>query len=159
MLILLSPSKSQDFSITKRTERSVPIMFPNETEYLAGIMKKYSKKDLMDTMGISEKLAELNHGRFQEWTSDFAEGDVLQAIFAFRGDVYRAFFDKEYKESEFDYMEKHVRIVSGLYGLLTPLTNIKPYRLEMGLSIPVPEKGMEHKNLYSFWKDRITSKN
>ncbi len=152
MKIILSPSKSQDFDSPAPTEKGIELLFPTKTKLLVSNLQKYTKQDLMNTMSISEKLAELNKTRYQNWNKALEK----QALFAFTGDVYQAFMDSLPSSKELTYLEKHVRIISGLYGVLTPLTLMKPYRLEMGRKIPITNKKEQYKNLYEFWRETVT---
>ena len=174
MYIILSPSKSQNFSRNfeenldfKKTE------FLKETKSLHTILKNLSEKDLEKLMKISPKLAGLNFGRFQKWNDDFlkrkkerAEGALPEeipynfspAIFAFTGDVYGGFDLENWKKNDFNFAEKHLGILSGFYGLITPLDFIKPYRLEMGTKLSFEIKNKLYKNLYEFWEEKITKK-
>lgn len=166
MYIILSPSKSQDFSRNfnldldfKKTE------FLKETKEIHSVMNKISKDNLAKLMKISSKLAELNFSRFQNWSSSFnsriLRNEVYNfspAIFAFTGDVYSGFDLKEWKKSDFQFAQKHLGIISGFYGLIGPLDYIKPYRLEMGTKISFTIKNKTFKNLYEFWEEKITGK-
>lgn len=105
-------------------------------------------------MGISPKLAQLNYDRFQNWQLPFSPENAKQAVFAFSGDVYQGLEANTLSENQLGYSQEHLRILSGLYGVLKPLDLIQPYRLEMGTKLPV---GRE-KDLYAFWKQIITSK-
>lgn len=150
MLVLISPAKTLDF--TDNENKLIPAtqpLFNKEVEDLIEIVKKLSIQDIMDLMDVSEKIAQLNFERFQT----FAEQPLKQALFAYKGDVYQGFELDEYKEKEFNFAEKHLRIISGLYGLLKAFDLIKPYRLEMS-TILANAKG---KNLYQFWQEKITA--
>lgn len=146
MLALLSPAKSLDF------ERSVPALpvtepcFAVEAETLASAASRISANKLAAVMQISGPLAKLNAGRFRH----FGELPQRQAIFAFAGDVYRGFEVHSLDEEAVLFAQDHVRILSGLYGLLRPLDEIRPYRLEMGT-----KWAPRRKNLYTFWGPRI----
>lgn len=138
MIILLSPSKTMDFESEVSTkEHSVPI-FLKEAEKLAASLAKMSAKKLGTYMSISEKLATLNHQRYQE----FKTAPQKQALFAYQGDVYRDIHPENYSPSQLKFAQKHLRTLSGLYGILKPLDLIKPYRLEMKFQTP-------------FWKDKL----
>lgn len=150
-LMLLSPSKSQDFE----TPISIDFNPPNfllETFELIKILKDKSTKDIKNLMSISQNLAELNFRRFQNFTHDFDETNSKAALFAFTGDVYSGFQLETFDHYDLDYANDHLRIISGLYGLLRPLDFIKPYRLEMK-TILANSKG---KDLYCFWKEKLT---
>ncbi|MCL4103794.1 UNVERIFIED_CONTAM: hypothetical protein GTU68_029111 [Idotea baltica] len=104
-------------------------------------------------MGISKDLALLNHGRYTDWHPDFSPANAKQAILAFKGDVYLGLEAETFSEEDFAFAQDHLRILSGLYGLLRPLDLMQPYRLEMGTRLPVRRK----KNLYQFWGDTLTN--
>jgi cytoplasmic iron level regulating protein YaaA (DUF328/UPF0246 family) len=147
MLAILSPAKSLDY------ERPLPALEPSrarfgsEAEKLAGAAAKLSKKKLGELMHISPRLAELNVGRFR----GFAEAPQRPAIYAFAGDVYTGFEVHSLDEEALLYAQDHVRILSGLYGLLRPLDAIRPYRLEMGTRW-APGRA---KDLYAWWGPRV----
>jgi hypothetical protein len=149
MLILLSPAKTLDFDpLSKNCGHSVPCMIKEANE-LAAIMKTIIPHGLSEMMGISPKLADLNYERYQLWTNKDTGKIHKQAIYAFKGDVYTG-LDVE-TLSETDYLQSHVRILSGLYGYLRPLDLIQPYRLEMGTKL-MNKRG---KDLYAFWSDKV----
>ena len=149
MLIVLSPAKSLDFSSNFKCSTVTKPIFQNESLQLINHLKKLTIENLQDLMAISKKLGELNHQRFQ----DFQKNPERQAILAFDGDVYDGIDKKNYHEKDFDFAQKHVVILSGLYGLLRPLDSIKPYRLEMGTNFK--DIKFFTKNLYEFWEDKI----
>ena len=105
-------------------------------------------------MGISDKLADLNATRFHDWQPDFTPENARQAILAFKGDVYTGLQAETFSEADFDFAQQHLRMLSGLYGVLRPLDLMQPYRLEMGIRL-ANAKG---KDLYQFWGDTITDK-
>ncbi len=149
MIILLSPSKTLDFdhNIMGETEPG----FLEETMALNKSLKKYSKKKLGQLMNISDKLAELNYNRNQQFQESFTEENSRAAMFAFKGDVYLGLQAQEFKKKDVTYANKHLRILSGLYGLLRPMDKMQAYRLEMGTNLKVGRK----KNLYDFWGNKI----
>lgn len=151
MLIVLSPAKRLDFS---EPELSVPATQPRFTDDLANLArtaKRQTKADLRRLMGISDDLARLNRERFQAF--DPAATDVgIQAAFAFAGDVYQGLEARTLDDKALAYAQDHLRILSGLYGLLRPLDRIQPYRLEMGTRL----KTRRGSSLYDFWGDRIS---
>jgi hypothetical protein len=151
MLILISPAKTLDYS-DPRFKHSTQPEFQTDTKALISIMKKKSAKDISELMHVSENLAELNEERFKTFQRDFTFDNSKQALLAFKGDVYTKIEVDSYSEKEFDFAQKHLRILSGLYGLLKPLDLIQPYRLEMGIKL-ITKKG---KNLYEFWDKKIT---
>ncbi len=152
MLALLSPSKSLDYETPPQTDVATQPEFMEEAESLIEVLRDYSREDLQDLMGISENLADLNYGRYQEFSTPFTPENARQAIMAFDGDVYRDFRLDDYGDEEFAFLQDHVRILSGLYGALRPLDLIQPYRLEMGTKLET-EKG---DRLYDFWGTQVT---
>lgn len=152
MIIVLSPSKTLDYSSPIATDKySIP-EFIKESSELIKILRKKTPSEIMRLMSISTKLAELNHRRYLEFHIPLSPQNARQAIFAFKGDVYDGIETSSYGNEELNFTQKHLRILSGLYGLLKPLDLIQPYRLEMGISLENP-KG---KNLYEFWGSKIT---
>jgi cytoplasmic iron level regulating protein YaaA (DUF328/UPF0246 family) len=151
MIIVLSPSKSMDMQPEKNSEFTQPV-FLKESQKLVSKIQKYSKSELMDFMEISEKLADLNQQRFKDWKPPFSLKNAKQALYAFTGDVYDGLEANTLKKRDVTFAQNHLRILSGLYGLLKPLDLIQPYRLEMGR--PLETNGA--KNLYEFWKAEIT---
>lgn len=151
MLLLISPSKNMDFSPSRLTT-STSILFPEETMTLVKVMQKKKANALAKLMDVSEKIALLNESRYQSFSDTFTTDNAKQAILAFTGDVYQGLETAMYDPKDFDFAQKHLRILSGLYGLLRPLDLIQPYRLEMGLPVKVGSKT----NLYGFWGDKIT---
>ena len=153
MKILLSPAKSLDYKSELPTLKTSEGCFLNEAQYLNNILKEKSPKDLSELMGISSSLGELNYQRNNSWSLPFSQKNARQSIYAFSGDVYRGLDSYTVEEGKIDFMQNSVRIISGLYGLLKPLDLIQPYRLEMGTKMPVDD----NKNLYEYWRQKITS--
>ncbi|MDG1112916.1 MAG: peroxide stress protein YaaA [Pseudomonadales bacterium] len=152
MLMLLSPAKTLDFETpAPTTETSKPVLL-REASTLAKLMKTKSEQDLAGMMKISPKLAALNHERFQTWTP--ARGALKQSLFAFRGDVYQGLQADAFSKQDIRFAQKHLRMLSGLYGLLKPLDLIKPYRLEMGTRLS-NQRGAD---LYDFWQVALAKK-
>ena len=152
MLMVISPSKTLDFESRPVTENHSLPEFSDQSEILVTSLKKYSSDGLSELMGISPKLAELNRRRFAEWSLPFSPENARPAMLAFKGDVYEGLRAETFSEREFEFAQTHLRVLSGLYGLLRPLDLIQPYRLEMGTRLPT-KRG---KDLYRFWGDRIT---
>ena len=152
MLALLSPAKTLDYGPERLVSRKTTPRFLEDSEALIAVLKKKSAAELGKLMGISEKLAELNHQRFQEWQSPFPKGAAKQAILAFKGDVYQGFELEHFGKEEWDAAQAQIRILSGLYGMLRPLDQMLPYRLEMGTKLKT-ERG---KDLYEFWGSSLT---
>ena len=154
MLIVVSPSKSLDFDSKSPYEINSQPALIQESERLMKVMKKKSPKKLMDLMSISESLGQLNYERNQVWETPFTQQNAKQAVFAFTGDVYAGLDALTLEESQIDFTQNTLRILSGLHGILKPLDLIQPYRLEMGTSL----KTTRGTNLYKFWGDRVTNK-
>lgn len=152
MLIVISPAKTLDFDTPVADKKNSQPEFVAESVKLIAKLRTLSRKKIGILMNISPVLAELNYQRYLEWAPEFSPGASKQALLAFRGDVYRGLNADDYKEEDLDYAQEHLRILSGLYGLLRPLDLIRPYRLEMGTTLPVRRK----KNLYQFWDDTLT---
>ncbi|RMG24392.1 MAG: peroxide stress protein YaaA [Bacteroidetes bacterium] len=152
MIILLSPAKKLDYSPeTAYTQQFSQPDFIDQTKELVKLLAEKNPDELSELMHISPKLAELNHERYQNFSLPFSPENARQALLAFKGDVYQSLSLQEYTPEDFDFAQAHLRILSGLYGLLRPLDLIQPYRLEMGTRMPNPRG----KNLYEFWGDRI----
>lgn len=152
MLILLSPAKLLDFKNRSNIARTTQPRFLDQSSQLVAMMRERTSDDLQQMMGVSKEIADLNVTRFENWTGKTTKRNGKQAILAFMGDVYKSFDAQSLSARSLAYVQKHVRILSGLYGVLRPLDLIEPYRLEMGLSIEALQEG----NLYDFWGDRIT---
>jgi len=153
MLIVLSPAKSLDYETPVRVKKSTLPDFVSESAKLIADLKTLSPQAVAKLMGLSDPLAALNAGRFRDWSTKFTEKNSKQAIFAFNGDVYEGFDAATLNSKAIDFAQDHVRILSGLYGLLRPLDLMQPYRLEMGTAF----KNARGKDLYAFWGDRITN--
>lgn len=152
MKLVLSPAKSLDFESKLPTTKTTDGLFLKEAERLNKLLKKKSAKSLSKLMHISDNLGQLNYERNQEWTLPFTNDNARQAIYAFNGDVYRGLDAYTIDTSKLDKVENTVRILSGLYGVLKPLDLVQPYRLEMGTKMAVGK----NKNLYEFWKKKVT---
>ena len=154
MKILLSPAKSLDFKSEIPTIKTSPICFEKEAQHLNSILKTKNPKELSDLMSISSKIADLNYERNHSWSLPFTTSNARQAVYAFSGDVYRGLDAYSIENDKIDFMQNSVRIISGLYGLIKPLDLIQPYRLEMGTKLSFDS----NKNLYDFWRKKITEK-
>lgn len=152
MKLVLSPAKSLDFESQIPTTKTTEAAFLSESERINKLLKKKSAKGLSKLMSISDALGQLNYERNQEWSLPFSTDNARQAAYAFNGDVYRGLDAYTIPENKLDKLQDSVRILSGLYGLLKPMDLIQPYRLEMGTKFPVGVK----KNLYEFWKTKLT---
>ncbi|MEM9034970.1 MAG: peroxide stress protein YaaA [Actinomycetota bacterium] len=153
MLIVVSPAKSLDYESRLPTKKHSEPRLLDESAALIEVMRERTPADLVDLMGISESLAELNFERFQDWERPFTTGNARPALLAFTGDVYLG-MDAPLRFGERDYTQaqKVLRILSGLYGVLRPLDLMQAYRLEMGTKLET-DRG---RDLYQFWGDRIT---
>ncbi|WP_375583646.1 peroxide stress protein YaaA [Cyclobacterium xiamenense] len=152
MIVVISPAKTLDYSTTEVPLATQPL-FQKETQELVGIMKKKSSKALQQLMGISENLARLNEERYQQFEEEYTSENAKQALLAFKGDVYTHIDVESFSEADFAFAQEHLRILSGLYGLLRPMDLIQPYRLEMGINL----KNKKGKNLYGFWGEKIAA--
>ncbi|GIT65654.1 MAG: UPF0246 protein [Candidatus Neomarinimicrobiota bacterium] len=152
MITLLSPSKKLNFEPQNMVDNYTQCEFIKSAEILANKAKDLTESDLKELMDISDKLAQLNRERFDRWSLPFNSSNAKQAILAFDGGVYSGLRANTFSDKDFGFAQDHLRILSGLYGILKPLDLIQPYRLEMGVSFQNP-KG---KNLYDFWKQSIT---
>ncbi len=150
MITLISPAKTLDLSTTEIGIFTQPD-FQKETKELVSIMKKKSVEEIRKLMDVSKNIAELNEKRYRDFKKSFEPQHAKQAILAFNGDVYTKIEVENYTDDDFIFAQKHLRILSGLYGLLKPMDLIQPYRLEMGLKL----KNKKGKNLYDFWGKRI----
>lgn len=153
MIIVLSPAKSLDFESPLKTDKNSQPRFTDESEKLVSILKKKSVRQLKSMMNISEDLAQLNADRFQSWKLPLKPPAARPAVFAFTGDVYQGLEAKQFTEKQLDFAQDHLRILSGLYGVLRPLDLMLPYRLEMGTKLKVTPK---KDNLYKFWDNSLT---
>ncbi len=155
MLTLISPAKTLDFENESVTTSYTQASMLENAEYLIKKLRKLSVKKIGSLMNISDKLAELNHQRFAHFHTPFTLQNAKQAVLAFKGDVYIGLEAENFSTDDFEFAQKHLRILSGLYGLLRPLDLIQAYRLEMGTKFKVtPTKD----NLYKYWDVRITQK-
>lgn len=152
MKLVLSPAKSLDFKTELPKIKNTEPQFLKQSERLNKILRKKSAKSLSKLMSISDALGQLNYERNQSWELPFTKHNARPAVYAFNGDVYRGLDAYTIPEDKIETLQKTVRILSGLYGVLKPSDLIQPYRLEMGTKLPVGVK----KNLYEFWKKDIT---
>ncbi len=156
MLIVLSPAKSLDYSSPIPDVASIPVDVPAfmpQAAKLIGLLKKKSAPELMEMMAISEPLAQLNKQRYRDWLRQPDPAQGRAAIFAFNGDVYEGLDACTLKSGQFDYLQQHLRILSGLYGVLCPFDLLQAYRLEMGTRLA----NLQGSNLYAFWGDTIAA--
>lgn len=154
MLIVVSPAKTLDYESPLATEKFTQPELIEYSKELIDVCRKLTPADVASLMKVSDKIADLNVGRFQEWSETFTTENSRQAILAFKGDVYTGLEAETLSDADFEYAQKHLRMLSGLYGLLKPLDLMQPYRLEMGTKL-ANDKGS---NLYQFWGNVITDK-
>ncbi|QIL90790.1 peroxide stress protein YaaA [Microbulbifer sp. SH-1] len=153
MLIVISPAKTLDY------ESEIPVLDTTQPDFLKDSallikeLKSLSPQDISALMKISDKLGLLNYDRFHSWKRPFTDANARPALLAFKGDVYTGLGAETMNKRDFDFAQKHLRMLSGLYGLLRPLDLMQPYRLEMGTKFA----NSRGKNLYEFWDDKITA--
>ncbi|WP_111979284.1 peroxide stress protein YaaA [Algibacillus agarilyticus] len=153
MLFVVSPAKNLDYeSPTPTTQFTQPTLL-DYSQRLIDICKTLSPQEIASLMHLSDKLAGLNAARFGEWQPPFTSDNARQALFAFNGDVYTGLDASSLSDKNIEYAQQHLRILSGLYGLLKPLDLMQAYRLEMGTKLANDEGS----NLYHFWGDVITN--
>ena len=152
MLTLISPAKTLDFETAPTTRRATQPEFIEQAASLVDDARKMAPQDIASLMGVSDAIADLNHHRFMNWSAPFSLDNAKQAVLAFKGDVYTGLEAETLSADELRFAQKHLRILSGLYGLLRPLDLMQPYRLEMGLKFA--NNGGD--NLYQFWGEQLT---
>jgi cytoplasmic iron level regulating protein YaaA (DUF328/UPF0246 family) len=152
MLMVISPAKTLDYDTQPTTRHFSQPDFLSDSAMLIGVLTRKSPQEIAELMSISDALAQLNVGRYADWHPPFDLANAKQAVLAFMGDVYEGLDAVSLDHKELDYLQNHLRILSGLYGLLRPLDLMQPYRLEMGTRL-VNSRG---KDLYAFWGDKIT---
>ena len=153
MIAVVSPAKTLDFETQPCTEVFTKPEFMKDSSILIDRLRDFSSAELGNLMGVSTKLAELNFCRFRDWSTPFTSENAKPALLAFKGDVYAGLQADIFSDDDLAYAQDHLRILSGLYGLLRPLDLMQPYRLEMGTGLD----NIRGKNLYSFWSDSITN--
>ena len=151
MLAVISPSKTQDFepaqiSVFTQTRQI------EQSQVLVDLLKDKTQDDIASLMSISDKLSKLNFDRFQTFSTPFTLSNAKQALLAFKGDVYNGIDAPNLSLDDLEFAQGHLRMLSGLYGVIRPLDLIQPYRLEMGTKL----KNSQGKNLYEFWNDQIS---
>lgn len=151
MLTVISPAKTLDFETPAATAKHSQPAFLKQSQQLIDGLKKLSAQDVASLMSVSDKLAGLNVARFQEWQTPFTADNAKQAILAFKGDVYTGLDAETLDQQSLDFAQDHLRILSGLYGVLKPLDLMQAYRLEMGTKFAVNGA----KDLYPFWGNQI----
>ena len=151
MLTVISPAKTLDFDTPPTTRKATQPLFIERAGELVEDARMMSPDDIRALMGVSDNIAELNHARFMNWSAPFSLDNAKQSVLAFKGDVYTGLEAESLSAAQLGFAQKHLCILSGLYGLLRPLDLMQPYRLEMGLKFA--NRG--GKNLYEFWGDDI----
>ena len=152
MLMVISPAKSLDYETPPQIDTHTQPEYLKQSKQLITRLKKLKPVDLSALMDISDKLAALNVARYGEWQPPFTPDNAKQAVLAFNGDVYDGLGADDFSAAEFSYAQEHLRILSGLYGVLKPLDLMQPYRLEMGTRLDTAKA----KDLYGFWGGTVT---
>jgi cytoplasmic iron level regulating protein YaaA (DUF328/UPF0246 family) len=151
MLFLLSPAKSLDYDTAPTIKRHTQIQFADDTAALIEVLRPYTPAQIASLMDLSDALATLNVARYAAWSPEFSAKNSKQAVLAFNGDVYEGLAANSLSADDLGWAQKHLRILSGLYGVLRPLDWMQPYRLEMGTKLPNPRG----KDLYAWWGDTL----
>lgn len=154
MLIVVSPAKTLDYESPLVTERFTQPEFIEHSAELIEVCRQLTPADISALMKVSDKIAGLNVARFEQWRETFTPENARQAILAFKGDVYTGLDAQTLSDDDFEFAQSHLRMLSGLYGLLKPLDLMQPYRLEMGTRLA----NARGTNLYQFWGELITDK-
>lgn len=152
MLMVISPAKTLDYESPLATETFTQPDFLDDACELIDQLKELEPHQVSNLMRISDKLGQLNADRFQSWHTPFSPENARQAVLAFKGDVYTGLDAESFSEQDFTFAQKHLRMLSGLYGILKPLDLMQPYRLEMGTKF----ENTRGKDLYAFWGQRLT---
>jgi uncharacterized protein len=152
MIVVISPAKKLDFNTCAPTKKFTNLKDISMSEQLIKELRKCKPEKISTMMKLSESLTDLNVERYKKFNTPFNLDNAKQAMFAFKGDTYVGLDAESFSKKDIDYAQKHLRILSGLYGLVSPLDLIQPYRLEMGTKFPCGES----KNLYEFWNRKIT---
>jgi len=152
VLLLISPAKTLDYETPAITQESSHPAMLGASQILIDELRALAPQDISSLMHISDKLGSLNYDRYQHWQQPFTSDNAKQAVLAFKGDVYTGLDAESFNADELGFAQKHLRILSGLYGLLRPLDLMQPYRLEMGTKFA----NSRGKNLYEFWGSDIT---
>ena len=152
MLMVISPAKTLDYQTPPVTQRYTQPEHLEHAQDLIAQLRDFTPMQIAELMHLSDKLASLNAARFASWTKTFTPQNAKQALLAFKGDVYTGLNAEDFDEDDFDFAQNHLRMLSGLYGVLRPLDLMQPYRLEMGTKLVNPRGN----NLYDFWGERIS---
>lgn len=153
MILVISPAKALDFETPPVTAIHTQPDFLGDAEELIGILRHKTPAEIAELMSLSDQLATLNVARYATWSRPFAQGNAKQAVLAFDGDVYEGLGAATLDDAGLRWAQDHLRILSGLYGVLRPLDLMQPYRLEMGTRLA----NARGKDLYAFWGERITA--
>ena len=153
MLALISPAKTLDYETALPSDEYTQPRLLEHSQELIDVARKLSATEIANLMSVSEKIANLNVERFRDWQVEFDLANARQAMFAFKGDVYTGLDAYSLSAADIEFAQQHLRMLSGLYGLLRPLDLMMPYRLEMGTKL----KNTRGHNLYEFWDDIITN--
>jgi cytoplasmic iron level regulating protein YaaA (DUF328/UPF0246 family) len=154
MVIVISPAKKLDMlDESSALKKATQPLFTDKSQELVDKLKGFKTKDFVELMGVSEKIANLNKERYSQWQIPFNKDNSKPALLSFKGDVYQGMNVDTFGSADFDYAQKHLRILSGLYGCLRPKDLMQAYRLEMG----VPLENSAGKNLYYYWQETVTS--
>ena len=149
---VIAPAKRLESGVSEKVDQRTNPVFIEEADYLVNKLRKMSARKLSSMMNVSAEIADLNVQRFADWDKSLPSEKSDAALLSFKGDVYRGMGAEDFNKSEMSYANSHIRILSGLYGLLKPLDSMMPYRLEMGTSFAVTPK---KKNLYQYWDQKI----
>ena len=152
MLMVISPAKTLDFESKPVTARFTQPQYLDHSQELIEQLREFSPAQISELMHVSDKIGGLNAARFGSWTPAFTPENAKQALLAFKGDVYTGLNAETFSDTDFSYAQDHLRMLSGLYGLLRPLDLMMPYRLEMGTKLA----NARGKDLYAFWGTRIS---
>ncbi|MCQ4315144.1 peroxide stress protein YaaA [Stutzerimonas zhaodongensis] len=152
MLMVISPAKTLDYDTPPSTRRFTQPEHLDHSQQLIDQLRELSPQQISELMHLSDKLAALNVARYGSWNADFNPDNAKQALLAFKGDVYTGLNASDFTEDDFEFAQRHLRMLSGLYGVLRPLDLMQPYRLEMGTKL----NNSRGKDLYAFWGDRIS---
>ncbi|EIK95322.1 hypothetical protein PMM47T1_17545 [Pseudomonas sp. M47T1] len=152
MLTVISPAKTLDYETPPATDRFTQPQYLDHSQELIQILRELAPAKISELMHLSDKLAGLNAARFGSWNPAFTPENAKQALLAFKGDVYTGLDANSLTDDDFSYAQDHLRMLSGLYGLLRPLDLMQPYRLEMGTKLA----NARGKDLYAFWGTRIS---
>ncbi|MBL8389709.1 MAG: peroxide stress protein YaaA [Hydrogenophaga sp.] len=151
MLFVISPAKALDYDTPAHVRTFTQPLFVEQASELIAVLREKSPQQVADLMDLSDPLAGLNVARYQAWSPKFTAKNSKQAVLAFDGDVYGGLDAKTLDEDALDWLQQHLCILSGLYGVLRPLDRMQPYRLEMGTRLKTGKGG----NLYQFWGSQI----